>query len=382
MAANLVSLIMQSITPNMISKMASALDLDRGDAQHAVGVSVPAILASFASVASQPGGGQQLSNAVAQQAGILDQLKNAIGGGGEKALAESGTSLLSSLLGGGALTALAGVVGRFAGIDAGASKSLLGLLGPIVAGVVGQQQRSAGLDAKGLTGLLTSQKDHIAAAMPSGFASLLGGTGLLDGLGDSWRSGAATASAAARRVSDISGNAAASAGQMAYAARGTSSGLWRYWPYLAAGLAALFLGSYFLGQGTNQNVAERPLGPANRVNETVGVGAPDLRLTNLTAELTSSIGAARSALQGITDPASARAALPKLQQTAAQLDSINSAASQLAPNARKGISSLVERSMPMLNQLFDKILATPQTAELAQPTINALRARLDALSRS
>ena len=196
--ANIVSQVMQFITPSMISRIASALGLDRDDAQKAIAAGVPAILAGFANAASKPDGGQLLSNALAQQSGTLDQLKNAIGSGAEKAVTEKGMGLLSSLMGGGASSALAGAVGRFAGLDANTSKSLLGLLGPIVAGVVGQQQRSAGLDAKGLASLLTSQKDQIAAAMPPSFANLLGGTGLLEGLGDSWSRSAATAAKARR----------------------------------------------------------------------------------------------------------------------------------------------------------------------------------------
>jgi hypothetical protein len=374
MAANLVSLIMQFITPSMISKMATTLGLDRDEAQKAIGVSVPAILAGFANAATKPDGGQKLSNALAQQSGFLDQMKTAIGSGGEKALADNGAGLLSSLLGGGAMSALSGAVGRYAGIDANSSKSLLGFLGPIVAGVVGQQQSSAGLDAKGLTNLLMSQKDQIAAAMPSGFASLLGGTGLLDGLGDTWLRGSAAASSAAGRASDMSGYAAANA---ANTARATTN----VWPWALGIIALAGLGWFFLGRDTSQIVAERPA-PVTRSGDTMGAGAPDARLTDLTAELTSSVSAVRSALQGMTDPASAQAALPKLAQATAQFDTIGDAASQLPPNARREIASYVERSMPMLNQLCDKVLATPQTAALAKPAIDALRAKLAALSRS
>jgi hypothetical protein len=46
----------------------------------------------------------------------------------------------------------------------------LGLLGPIVLGVLGQQQRSSGLDASGLAKLLASQKDNVLAALPSEFS--------------------------------------------------------------------------------------------------------------------------------------------------------------------------------------------------------------------
>jgi hypothetical protein len=374
MAANLVSLIMQSVTPSMIANIASMLGIDRDNAQKAISAGIPAILASFANVASKPGGGQQLSSAMAQQSGVLDQIKGAIGSGGQKAPAENGTDMLSSLLGGGALTALAGVVGRFAGIDPATSKSLLGMLGPVTADVVGQQQRASGLDANGLASLLTSQKDQIAAAMPPGFSNLLSGTGLLDGFGNRLRSGAAAAAGAADRVSDMSGYAAANAGQ---AARSASSSAWPYW---VGGLAALaLLGWYLLAPKDNQNVAETPVAPRT---ETTGTGTPDSRLTNITAELTSSVGMVRSTLQDITDPASARAALPKLEQATAQLDNIKTAVSQLPPGARQGVSSLVERSMPMLNQLCDKVLSTPQTAQLMKPTIDGLRSRLDALARS
>ncbi len=56
----------------------------------------------------------------------------------------------------------------------------MGLLGPLVMGVLGQQQRANGLDASGLAQLLELQKDNIARALPSGFANYLSGTGILD----------------------------------------------------------------------------------------------------------------------------------------------------------------------------------------------------------
>ena len=54
MAANLVSVVMQFLTPDMIAKIASALGLDRSVAQKAIGGAVPALLASLADVAVTP----------------------------------------------------------------------------------------------------------------------------------------------------------------------------------------------------------------------------------------------------------------------------------------------------------------------------------------
>ena len=66
-----------------------------------------------------------------------------------EALVHTGTSTLTSLLGGTTTSALTNAIGQYAGIGDAGSKSLMGLLGPVVMGVLGQQQRASGLDANG-----------------------------------------------------------------------------------------------------------------------------------------------------------------------------------------------------------------------------------------
>ena len=92
--------------------------------------------------------------------------------------AEQGSSLLSSLLGAGALNVLAPTIGKFLGIGEGPVRTMMGLLTPVILGVLGREQRVAGLDANGLSRMLTEQKDDITDAMPSGLSSLLQATGL------------------------------------------------------------------------------------------------------------------------------------------------------------------------------------------------------------
>ena len=70
------------------------------------------------------------------------------------------------------------------------------MFGPVVLGALGQQQRSAGLDAGGLASLLTSQKDQFAAAIPAGLADQLNASGLIDKLGRDFRTGTAAAAIA------------------------------------------------------------------------------------------------------------------------------------------------------------------------------------------
>jgi hypothetical protein len=379
MATNLVSSIMQFLTPDMVAKIARMLGIEPDVAQKVVSAAVPAILASFASLAAKPAGAQQLSETLEQQRpDMLSQITSAIGGPDQKAIADTGYSLLSTLLGGSGLNGLVSAVSNFAGVNQNAGKSVLGLIAPMVMGALGQQQRSGGLDAKGLANLLSSQKDQIAGAMPSGLANMLGARGVLDALDGNLRRGADTASTAAGRMAGTVSDTAMGAGQVAYAA--ARRPLAASWPLWILGLVVLGgLGWYFLGD-REQQLAEQTRGLINKATEDVATNTPNA--ADVSADLTASVDSVRKTLQGITDPASARAALPKLQQATDKLDKINSLAAQLPPNSRRELASLVEASMPALNRLCDQALSNPQIAGLAKPAIDALRAKLQSLAQA
>jgi hypothetical protein len=378
MAPNLVSSIMQFLTPDMIAKIARMLGIDPDVAQKVVGAAVPAILASFAGLAARPAGAQQLSDTLQQQRpDMLSQLSNAIGGPDQKAMADTGSSLLSGLLGSGGLNTLVSAISSFSGVNQNAGKSMLGLVAPAVMGMLGQQQRSGGLDASGLANLLFSQKDQIAAAMPSGVASALGARGLIDTVEGGMRRSADSASAAAGRMAGGMSDTAASASQIARAAaRKPLAASLPYWLIALAVLAGAAW--YFLGD-REQQLAEQTHGLMNKATEEVALNKPSV--SELSADLTSSVDSARNALQGMTDPASARVALPKLQQATEQLDRINGLAAQLPESSRKDLASVVGASMPALNRLCDQALSNPQIAGLAKPTIDALRAKLQMLAQ-
>jgi hypothetical protein len=367
MAANLVVSIMQSLSPEIISKIASMLGLDPNIVQKGISAIVPSILASFANLASNPDGGRQLANALSQQPPDgANLLKSALGDPSQMTkFSDSGAGMLSSLLGGGGLSALTSAVSRFAGMSPDAGKSLVGLVAPVVMSGVGQQQRGANLDSGALASLLNSQKDQISAAMPSGLADMLGSTGLLGPVS---------------RLKDASTSAANDAAQASYStARRASSPNWLYW---AAGLAVLLgAGWYFLGNPGDQKVAEQEPSSTAQSTQTVG-NAAAVSATDLTQQLTSSVNTVKTALQGINDSASAQAALPKLQQATTQLEKVDQLRARLPAAANQELASTVAASMPVLNQLCDKVLSTPGAANVAKSTINALRGKLDALSRA
>jgi hypothetical protein len=396
MATNLISLVTQVLTPEVIARIASALGLDRTILQKAVTAAIPALLAYLANAVSKPGGERQLANAIGQQPpGTLDKLLNIISGSGQKARAEresfveSGSSLLSGLLGGSTQDALTRAIGRYAGIGEGTSKSLFGMLGPVVLDTLGQQQRNAGLDVSGLANLLTAQKQQIAAAFPSGFSEQLSAAGLGDVLESSMREGARAASGAASRIGSASRAAMASATQAAPAARTAQ------WPYWVLGLAALAgLAWLALGNWGGQRVAEQPRPTAiqspptgiqsSDPRETVGLAPANLTVggVNLADQVRSSIGDLRTTLVGITDSASAQAALPKVREVTAQLDKVHAMSAQLPKESRGSLSALIAAAMPTINSAIEKILATPGVGDIVRPALTELRTRLDTLARA
>ena len=292
--------------------------------------------------------------------------------------------MLSGLFGGGTLDAMAQTIGKFAGIGEGTSKSMLGMLGPVVLGALGQQQRSAGLDAGGLASLLTSQKDQIAAAMPSGLADQLSAAGLIDGATGSLRSGAAAASAAGGRIAEASERTVYRAGQTASAAtRSTAASQWPYW--LVAAVVVGGLAWFALGRSGEDTVAQAPPPSMTRTTPgTVGLAPTDLTVggMNLANQINASVGSIRSVLPGITDAASAQAALPKIKEATAQLNEVSSRATQLSPEGKSTLVKLIVAATPTINQMCDKVLAVPGAGDIAKPAIDELRGKLDALARS
>ena len=181
MTTNIVSTISRLLTPELVGKLATASGLDGAQAQRTVAAAVPSILSGLAGMAARPDGARQLANAAAAQP--TDIPANIATGPAQ--MAEKGTSLLSSLLGGGALGILTSTVSKFLGIGEGSTRTLMGLITPVIMGVLGREQHAAGLDAGGLARMLTGQKEEIADAMPSGLSGLLEASGLYKSIGSS-----------------------------------------------------------------------------------------------------------------------------------------------------------------------------------------------------
>jgi hypothetical protein len=143
---------------------------------------------------------------------------------------------------------------------------------------------------------------------------------------------------------------------------------WLYWLIPIVAIAALLF--YFLSKPAEQVARE-----GATVAQNLMVGGVDV-----SKQVTDSIANLRSALGGVTDAASAQAALPKLRDITTQIDQVDGLIARMTPEQKKLVVGIVNPLMPTLNQLFDKVLAIPGVSDVLKPTIDLLRAKLAMLT--
>jgi len=333
-------------------RIAQALGISPSAVRTALTAAVPAILSALIGLISRRGGADSLATALrGQDQNVLGNLANVLGGSNRQSTIDSGRRQLSSLLGDSSVGGLANAISGFSGVNSGAAGSLLGIADTLVMGVLGREQRNAGGNAGDLASVLMSQKDSVAAALPSGLTSLLAGTGVLDGVADRLGAGAAAASRAGQ---------AAMVSEAARRAAPQSSWL-RNLGILAAILIVAVIAYALLARGPS---------------------APDLTVNgvDLGKEVTSGIDTAKQALQGVTDAASAGAAVPKLHDVSAKLDGLVSSAGQLSGGAKTALGAIVSAALPALKEAIDKILAIPGVADQLKPATDEILAKLTKLA--
>ncbi len=117
------------------------------------------LVGALARNASTPEGAQNLNNALEQDhdGSILDNLSGFLGGNVQPQNASTGNSggILKHLLGGKQNGAV-DMISQMSGLGQGQTGNLMGLLAPVVMGMLGKQKREQGLDTGGLAGLLSN----------------------------------------------------------------------------------------------------------------------------------------------------------------------------------------------------------------------------------
>jgi hypothetical protein len=161
--SNLVDLIRSHLPGDFSNRIFSLLGENREKAQAGVDAAVPGILSGMERTASTGDGAQRLSSAVD---GADDSMFSRIGEMfGRQPTSDGSAGPLQSILGTGGLSELTGNIGQSSGLSGKSVITLLGFLAPIVLGVLKKVKRERGLDAAGLSSLLSSQRGNFAPGM-------------------------------------------------------------------------------------------------------------------------------------------------------------------------------------------------------------------------
>ena len=96
---------------------------------------------------------------------------------------------------------------------------------------------------------------------------------------------------------------------------------------------------------------------------------------------TSAVNDLYTSLQGIKDEATAQSAMPGLTKASSEFDQLSGVVNQLSPENRKTLADLIGSVRPNLDQLLDKALAIPTVGPIIKPSVDAIRAKLDTLTK-
>jgi hypothetical protein len=370
MYGSITPLLTKFLTPDVVAKMALGAGISEvTSAQTTLSGAVPTILSGLANLASKPEGARQLADAIASQpSNLLDNLAGMIGGSAAGQLCNLGNSALMTLFGASTLGKLASALGRFGGISEGAARTLLGMVAPVILGVLGRQ---TGGGTRALTQFFALQKDEFVRAIPSGLFDLLKASGI------NFKSLASVATP--NRLTDTPHARADDFGGSAYIMGSSrpsqSSARWAYWviPLLAlAGLLWYLLG----GERAREPVAK---GPAQAVQPTAQSPVAD---GDLHRQITAALDTLNSTLQGVKDAPSAGQGLARLQQLANELDRLRTAAERLPAETRERIAEAIKAAASRSRTTLDTLTAMPGMGDDVGPVISALRGKVDALART
>ena len=96
--------------------------------------------------------------------------------------------------------------------------------------------------------------------------------------------------------------------------------------------------------------------------------------------LTEAVNGVAATLGGVTDQASAQAAVPKLVEIDARLYELKPKIDQLEGDARKALATLVTGMLPKVQSAIDRVRATPGAADALKPSLDPIMTKLDAWS--
>lgn len=354
---NLVDLIKDQLTSQVLGSLGSLVGTSEADTRKATNAAVPAILAGLAKLSSSPSGAGQLASALGGlDLGALGNLAGLLGGSNASRVADQGGSLLGSLFGTSSSAKMVDTLAGFLGMKPGIARSLLSYLLPIVLGMVAKQFTGGRADAAGLQRLFSEQGNNIRGALPAGLS-----------LGDF----------GAPRSQEPA-----------------ASGIPAWVPLVLLPLIAL--GGWWLmnrdrmakqpeGMIIEEQVKEGPITVdrtavieregkklEEAVIETISIDPKFVEAARLAVNATDLFGGLTKALTGVTSEETARTALPELEKLGPVLTGVQSEAEKLSGAEKTAFGEFVTKNLALLQKVIDAAMAIPGVKEILGPTVTPM----------
>jgi len=355
MSFNIMDLVKDQLSDAVMGQIGNVLGEKPEVTQSALSGAIPAILSGLGGMAGNQQGAESLFNAVKDQDdSLLDNLGDMLGGDQSGSMIEMGTKVLGGLMGNNGLGSLVGALAGFSGLGSKSSSSLVGLLAPIVLGIV--KRKIFGGNSGGTIGALTSlfsdQKDNIANAMPAGMNEQLTKGGFLDSI--------------TGNVAEVAQQTTQAAQQTASAAASGGSSMFKK---LLPIIALLLLGWLALQFFGGQKQAEPEAVSQTEVSSDIDFGGQiGTMFQNTTDTFTK-----------ITDVATANEQLPNLKGLVDDFTGFSGQFTGLESAVKAPVITLAKDAFSQLQPVVDKTLALPGVGDVIKPTTDSLIEQINSI---
>lgn len=174
--ANLLDSIKEHLTPALIGQAATRFGENEGGISKALGGLAPTLLAGILNKTSDADAMDSIFNSLKNfDAAALDNLASLLEGGNlaRNDPKDAAGHLLGALFGA-KVPAITNAMAAFSGTKPSTVSSLLGIVGPLVMGVLSKKISAGNVSVSGFTNLIISEKNSILGVLPTGLGSIIG----------------------------------------------------------------------------------------------------------------------------------------------------------------------------------------------------------------
>lgn len=370
---NIVDLISSQLSGDVLGKLGGLVGASEQQTRTASSAAVPALLQIFGKLASSRSGADQLAGAMGGlDLSTLTNLAGYLAGGNASGLSRVGGDLLGSLLGGGNLTKIVGTIASFVGSQPDLMRKLVSYLAPIALGVIAKQLGGRP-DAAGVSRLFSEQAGNISAAMPRGLS--LGDLGSLLPSGSGSTRGGAPEPAAAGLPGWL-------LPLLALAALGVGYYLWS--KQQAPEQAAVIVAETKDGPVTErvtEVIEQKGNTIVDTVQDVITIDPKFLEAVRVGKSATDLFGGLTSVLEGVTDEATAKAALPKLEEFSPLLETLTTEAGKLPAEEKAPFAEFVGKNLGLLQKVIDTVMALPGVKDVLGAVVTPMVEALGKLAK-